>query len=102
MRSLRRSHRGASLVRWAVTVRGVRRRDAFGSRWTVNAVLGDLVVTVWADVTRGGTVWSLQSEDFIGTSGYADLDAQITEHIHRVLAHRQLVRQIDAIETRAR
>jgi hypothetical protein len=89
-------------VRWRVTVRGVRPTDAFGARWTVGAVAGSLALTVYADVTRGGTVWSLQSDDFIGTSGYADLDARVIEHIQRVLTHREVVRQIDTIEARAR
>ncbi len=87
---------------WRVTVRGVHPTDAFGARWTVEAVAGSLTMAVYADVTRGGTVWSLQSDDFMGTSGYADLDAQVIEHIHQVLVHREVVRQIDTIEATTR
>jgi hypothetical protein len=89
-------------MRWRVGVREVRPADARGARWTLDAVAGGLRVTVYADVTRGGSVWSLQSDDVLGTSGYAELDAQIVAHIRRVLAHGEVIRQLDALEAVAR
>jgi hypothetical protein len=51
---------------------------------------------VYADVIAGRARW-LQWEDHIEPDAEADLEAQVIEHIHRVLVHHEVGRQLDEI-----
>jgi len=83
-------------VSWRVTVRHVRAHDG-GARWTLDATTEEGATTVCADVI-GTTVLWLQSDDFADGTGNTDLDALVIQHIRRLAAHREVVRQLDAIE----
>jgi ABC-type cobalamin/Fe3+-siderophores transport system ATPase subunit len=82
-------------VSWRVTVRNVR-PFAGCERWTLDAVTRSMATTVYADVIAGRARW-LQWEGYIEPDAEADLEAQVIEHIHRVLVHHEVGRQLDEI-----
>lgn len=82
---------------WRVRATEVRPWNG-GLRWSLEAWRGDLSTTVTADTHRNGTVYDLQSGPYVGWTGDEELDREVCLHIGNLVAHRKVLRQLDAIE----
>lgn len=68
-----------------------------GLRFTV-AITGGDVVTV--ETTRGGSCVGLQSLHYIDTTGSAELDEQVLEHVRDSVAQRRTHQRLDQLDGR--
>jgi hypothetical protein len=82
---------------WTVRVRDIR-RHAGGLRWTLIAATPDLETLLYVDTLESGTVFDMQSDEYSGTSGDAELDDLARECISRSLATRHAAQSLDALE----
>jgi hypothetical protein len=80
----------------AVTVRG----HNYGLRWTLEAATNDLTTTVTADTSHEGAVFDLQCDGYVGTTGDAELDYEVRQHIADVLALRTVLQSLNSIDRR--
>ena len=85
---------------WRVRVASVRERDNGGYRWTFNVATDDLETTAVADSTRRGSILYLESDEHIGSAGDPELDYLIGQEILEVLAKREAIAALDAIDRR--
>jgi hypothetical protein len=82
---------------WRVRATKVNARE-LGLRWTLQAWTDDLEVTVLADTTRDGSVFDLQSDEYVNTTGDEALDYEVQLHIRDTLALRTVLQSLDAID----
>jgi hypothetical protein len=71
-----------------------------GLRWTVEASTNDQTTMVTADTSHEGAVFDLQADRYVGTTGDAELDYEVRQHIGDVLALRTVLQSLNAIDRR--
>jgi hypothetical protein len=83
---------------WLLRTREIRCRPDC-RRWTIDCRAADERVVVWADVTAGGMLLGLQTDDdYIGTTGSPELDEAIVEHVADELARRRTSQTLDQLD----
>ena|SRR5438270_11629472 len=82
---------------WTVRATGVEQHE-LGLRWALDAWTSDLTTTVTADSTHQGHVFDFQSDGYYGTAGDEELDYQVALHIRNLLALRNVMQSLDAID----
>jgi hypothetical protein len=64
----------------------------------LDAETDDLATIVVADSTMGGTIYALQSDGYVGTSGDEELDWLVTREIANAVAMRNVSQSLDLVE----